>query len=279
MVTAPNRLKSIMILVLLCTLSQGLKSQFKDSLHIHWSFPAAEAHQGVAVDEHYFYAIGTRVIGKYDKTTGKKIGQWKDTTGEILHLDSGVEFDGKLYCAHSNYPALPMTSSVEVWDKTNLEHISSHSFGIRWGSFTWLDRHEGYWWAVFAHYEDYHLKDNDGNDPQNTDPQWTTLVKFDDQWQSLEEWIFPSTVIDRAKPYSISGGSWGADGLLYCSGHDRSELYVMQLPKSGSILKHLSTIHFPNEGQGIAWDKTKRVLYGIQRRQKRVIISAGKGLP
>ena len=252
MITVPSPLILLLTTFLFCSISQSLHGQFKDSLHIHLSFPATEAHQGVAVDKDHFYAIGSREIGKYDKKTGRKIKQWVDDTGEIIHLDSGVEFEGKLYCAHSNYPALPMTSSVEVWDKVTLEHVDSHSFGIRWGSFTWLDRYDGYWWAVFAHYEDYHLKDNNESIPQNIDPQWTTLVKFNDRWESLEEWIFPVSVIERARPYSISGGSWSADGLLYCSGHDRSELYIVQLPKAGSILRHVATVHFANQGQGIA---------------------------
>ena len=61
----------------------------------------------------------------------------------IIHLDSGVIVDGKLYCAHSNYPGIPMTSSIEVWDPSTLEHIESHSFGIFRGSCTWVDQLQG----------------------------------------------------------------------------------------------------------------------------------------
>ncbi|NIR39319.1 MAG: hypothetical protein GWO22_26155, partial [Actinobacteria bacterium] len=50
--------------------------------------------------------------------------------------------DGKIYCAHSNYRYFPMTSSIEVWDADTLEHIGSHSIGIRLGSLTWLDKHD-----------------------------------------------------------------------------------------------------------------------------------------
>ena len=47
--------------------------------------------------------------------------------------------DGKIYAAHSNYPDWPMTSSLEIWDAETMKHIGTHSFGIQWGSLTWVD--------------------------------------------------------------------------------------------------------------------------------------------
>jgi hypothetical protein len=117
-------------------------------------FPALEARQGVAVDEYYFYAIGSKSIGKYNKKTGALIKQWESQDNpSIIHLDSGVIVDGKLYCAHSNYPNLPMTSSIEIWDTASIEHIDSYSFGIADGSCTWIDLYQGFWWVCFAHYD------------------------------------------------------------------------------------------------------------------------------
>ena len=96
-------------------------------------FATEEATQGVAVDENFFYAISNRRIGKYDKHTGQRVGGWEgEPTGPIIHLDSGIVRDGLLSCAHSNYPGVPMVSSVEVFDTETLEHVGSHSFGIRW---------------------------------------------------------------------------------------------------------------------------------------------------
>ncbi|MCD4665343.1 MAG: hypothetical protein K8R68_08725, partial [Bacteroidales bacterium] len=93
-------------------------------------FKAKEARQGIAVDKKFIYVIGTREIGKYDKQTGELATRWKSKeNGPIIHLDSGVIVNGKLYCAHSNYPGIPMTSSVEIWDAEKLQHIGSHSFG------------------------------------------------------------------------------------------------------------------------------------------------------
>ena len=113
-----------------------------------------EANQGVGVDERHFYAVDGRAIGKYDKATGKLVGQWQASSEvPIVHLDSAMLMDGKLYAAHSNYPEWPMTSSVEIFDAETMEHIGTHSFGIRWGSLTWVDWHDGHWWMTFANYD------------------------------------------------------------------------------------------------------------------------------
>lgn len=230
------------------------------------TFSAEEAHQGVAVDANYFYAVGSRQIGKYEKTTGRRVARWEEVPeGPVTHLDSGVIVDGKLYAAHSNFPSLPMTSSVEIWDAKTLQHIGSHSFGIRWGSCTWVDRHNGNWWAVFAHYQRF-------KKVTGKDNRWTTLVKFTDDWQPLESWVFPEKVLERFDGMSNSGGSWGPDGRLYVSGHDRPELYVLKLPQAGSTLELVGVASISNEGQGVAWDRSQdQTIYAIQRDSRKVI--------
>ena len=227
-----------------------------------------EARQGIAVDEKYIYVVGTQQIGKYDKKTRKLIKHWQGKEdGPIIHLDSGVIIDGKLYCAHSNYPGVPMTSSLEIWDADKLEHIDTHSFGIQWGSCTWIDRYDGCWWASFAHYEKWKHETGKGS-------KWTTLVKFDDQWKNLQAWVFPKKVIERFIPMSNSGGSWGPDGYLYCTGHDHSEVYVLQIPEQGSELELVETIPIEILGQGISWDRSdKGVLYGIRKKDREVVVS------
>lgn len=231
-------------------------------------FPAKEAYQAVAVDSTYFYAIASRKIGKYDKKSGQPVKRWKASEDSpILHLDSGVIVKEKLYAAHSNYPRIPMTSSVEVWNTKKMSHTESHSFGIGWGSLTWIDRHNGYWWGVFAHYDEFEKQTGKNN-------RWTTLVKFNDQWQRLEAWKFPENMLEKFGSKSNSGGSWGTDGKLYISGHDRAELYVVKLPRSGSVLQHITTLPIENEGQGIAWDRSEEnIIYTTKRSSREVIIS------
>lgn len=231
-------------------------------------FQAPEARQGIAVDANYIYVIGTQEIGKYNKETRELVAEWKGKeNNKIIHLDSGVIVGGMLYCAHSNYPMVPMTSSVEIWDANILKHIGTHSFGIQWGSCTWIDQYNGYWWAGFAHYGK--LKELTG-----TDERWTIVVKFNKEWQALESWIFPEEVSQKFIPMSNSGGSWGPDGLLYCTGHDAAEVYVMKIPDAGSVLELVETLPIEINGQGIAWDRSEpNCIYGIIKKDMKVIVS------
>src|SRR4051794_30493908 len=96
------------------------------------SFDIKEANQAVGVDAEHFYAIDNQSIGKYEKKTGKLVKRWQGPKeGPIVHLDSAMVMDGRIYCAHSNYPEWPMTSSLEIFDATTLEHVGTHSFGIQ----------------------------------------------------------------------------------------------------------------------------------------------------
>lgn len=180
-----NNLFFVLAIGFSCGFSQQIKFTEIDT------FAAKEARQGIAVDADHIYVIGTQQIGKYDKKTHKLLKHWQGAeAGPIIHLDSGVILKNKLYCAHSNYPEVPMTSSVEIWDSETLEHIGSHSFGINWGSCTWIDRFDGFWWGSFAHYNK--LKDQTGKGSE-----WTTIVKFDDNWQPIQSWVFPKEVYKR----------------------------------------------------------------------------------
>ena len=225
-----------------------------------------EARQGVAVDNAHVYAIDNRVDAKYDKFTGKRVAVWKaDSERPLAHLNSGIVLDGKLICANSNYGGHPMTSSVEFWDTETMAHVDSHSFGVLHGSLTWLDWHEGHWWACFAHYAGSAGVPGKG-------PEHTVVVKFDKAWGQVASWVLPKNVLVRLAPYSASGGTWGLDGRLYISGHDRSELYVLELPKAGSTLRYVETVAFPNEGQAIAVDRTgSGLFYGIVRKTRTIV--------
>jgi hypothetical protein len=229
---------------------------------------AAEASQGVAVDRNHAYAIGTKTIGKYDKETGKKVGSWKSSTGDgILHLDSGVIIEDKLYAGHSNWPRIPMNSSIEIWDAKTLKYMDRIQLGEAHGSCTWIDRHDGAWWICFAHY-----KGRGGYADRG--PEATTLAKYDDRFKELGRWTFPKEVVSRFGSYSCSGGSWGPDGLLYCSGHDRPELYALRVPARGDVLELVKTVKVDSRGQGVAWDRSAGdVLVTIKRKEKQIVFS------
>jgi hypothetical protein len=230
-------------------------------------FAIPEANQGIGVDKEHFYAIDDRAIAKYTKQ-GKLVARWEGpATGPIIHLDSARVIDGKIYASHSNYRFFPMTSSVEVWDAKTMKHIGSHSIGIRLGSLTWLDRHDGHWWGTFANYDRVGRNPDGTNSPLPYGGKYnTTLVKFDENWQVLQGWIFPVELLNRFADMSNSGGSWGPDGRLYLTGHDPAEVYKIRFPTAGSILEVEEIIPANIRGQGIAWDHSNEgVLYGIIR--------------
>jgi hypothetical protein len=235
----------------------------KPTLEQIGEFPVAEANQAVGVDDKYFYAVDNQAIGKYDKQTGKLVKRWAgDKKGPILHLDSSLLMDGKLYAAHSNYPEWPMTSSLEIFDAATLEPAGSHSFGIQYGSLTWVDWKDGYWWMTFANYDKPFGPDKSryGNKLN------TVMVKFSKDFIPVESWTLPKTLLDRFEDMSNSGGAWGPDGYLYLTGHDPAELYRVRLPRSGSVLEVVDIIPMNIRGQGIAWDKSRPgVIYGIVR--------------
>lgn len=236
-------------------------------------FDADNAYQAVAVGQDAFYAISNVRLTRHDKNTGRVLQQWDDGSqlnSPLSHLDSGVVLDEKLYSAHSNYPGWPMTSSVEVWDMGNMQHIESHSFGVMLGSFTWLDRYNGSWWGAFANYD---IVQRGMTEPYG-ETRNTVMVQFDDDFEVLQSWSLPAEILRRMSPMSNSGGSWGSDGYLYLSGHDDPEIYVMALPEVGSELDWLATVRLPGlNGQGIAWDRSTEdsILWAILRSTRQVL--------
>jgi hypothetical protein len=90
----------------------------------------------------------------------------------------------------------------------------------------------------------------------------------------LESWVFPKEVSAKFGIMSNSGGSWGPDGYLYCTGHDAAEFYVMKLPSAGSILELVKTIPVNCTGQGFAWDRSDPgSVYTINKSERLVIHS------
>ena len=232
------------------------------------------ANQGVAVDAKHFYGIGNYVVGKYDKVSGERVAEWVGLRGgATVHLNGGLIQGGQLVLAHSNFPQLPMASSLEYFDPASVRPVKSVSLGLRHGSLTWAEKKDGFWWACFAHY-------NDQGTAPGTDNRSTMVGKFDENWQLLESWLFPPQVVASWGKSSCSGGSWGDDGLLYTTGHDASELYVLRLPKMGVTLEYVTMIKVPFEGQSWAWDRTdRRVIYGIIRRTGEVVVAKIPELP
>lgn len=231
-------------------------------------FPSQDARQALAVDAEHVYVINNYSIAKHLKSTGELIDRWEGVAFKpFIHFNSGIVLNDTLFAAHSNYPAIPMASSIEMFDPKTLEHIGSHSFGIGYGSATWVDRRDGKWWVGFAHYE------GRGGVP-GKGPAWTHIVVFDAQWRRVGGYTFPEEVIKRFLDRSNSGAAFGPDGYLYATGHDAPEVYVLKVPDGGAQLELIEIVPIKAEGQGIAWDPgDKSVLYTIIKKDRMVFAS------
>lgn len=222
------------------------------------TLPAPEANQAAAADARWVYAIDNGRVARYDRASGVKQAT---SAGKASHLNSGFLFDGKLYCAHSNYPRKPERSEIMVLDPETMKLGTFKNFGEYRGSLTWAVRQGDAWWCTFAHY--------------GADNAKTVLVKLDDQWRELGAWTYPPEVVRELGSYSISGGIWQGDDLL-ATGHDRKVVYRLRLPQTGSVLQLLEVRPSPFPGQGIAADPVTGGLVGIDRAKKQVVFAVLK---
>lgn len=219
---------------------------------------APEAVQAAAADAKFLYAIDNHRVARYDRQTGKKVAE---STGEAKHLNSGFLHEGKLLCAHSNYPRKPEQSEVFALDLETMKLAVLHDFGNYGGSLTWCVRHDGHWWCNFALYGKENAK--------------TFLVKLDDQWREQARYTYPSEVTSKLGTYSISGGIF-RDGALLVTDHDHGLLYELHLPREGNVLELATTHKVPFTGQGIAHDPVTGGLVGISRARRQIVLAAPK---
>jgi hypothetical protein len=215
---------------------------------------APEANQAAAADEHFVYAIGSAVVAKYDRATGQRIAL---STGPAHHMNSGFLWQGKLLCAHSNFPKRPEQSQILALAPATMVLSVFKDFGESNGSLTWVVREGDAWWCTFAFY----------GVPKNAQ---TRLVRFDAHWQQQGEWTYPPAVIADLGEMSISGGVW-RDGKLLAIGHDKRVIYRLRLPAQGSVLELVDTIPCPFPGQGLAIDQKTGGLVGIDRNKKQIV--------
>src|SRR5262245_40296023 len=208
---------------------------------------APEAHQAAATDGKFVYAIASTRVAKYDRQSGTLIAV---STGDAKHLNSGFLWQGRLYCAHSNYPLTPEQSEIKVLDVETMRLSTFKDFGNFGGSLTWVVQHEGHWWCNFARYG--------ANNAQ------TFLVKFDEKWQEVRRWTYPPHVSGQIGQMSLSGGIWLAGSLLVTD-HDHPVLYELRVPNTGGVLEFVGKHVAPFTGQGIAFDWQAGGLVGINR--------------
>ena len=218
-------------------------------------FHAPQANQAAAADREFFYAIGSRGITKYDRNTGEVVAK---SSGKAKHLNSGYFHQGKLLCAHSNFPTLPEQSEVLSLDPKTMRLTVYRDLGNPGGSLTWVVQKKGSWWCNFAKYGKKNAE--------------TFVIKYDNHWKEIARYTYPQKLINQLGKYSISGGIWVGEEL-WVTGHDDPFLFRLSLPKKGSEFFYLGKTKIPFTGQGFATDPETGGLVGINRANKEIIFS------
>ena len=226
------------------------------------------ATQAAAADADHIYAISSTTVARFDRRTGRLLDTASSPTAQ--HLNSGFLHDGRLYLAHSNYPATPHASDIRMYIPGETRLQLYHVFPDPPGSLVWCIRRGGNWWCCFAHY--------------GADNHRTCLIEYADGRLERERrrWLFPEQVIADFDGMSASGGLWDGDTLL-ASHHHFPVLYRLRLPgptEPPDRLILVETLHCPFPGQGFAIDPAAAAaqaaprLVGIDRPSRTVVLAA-----
>ncbi|MBX3742172.1 MAG: hypothetical protein KF712_14360 [Akkermansiaceae bacterium] len=217
--------------------------------------PSGYATQAAAVDDRYIYAVANKGIAKIDRADGRELAV---SEGKASHLNSAVVMDGKIYCAHSNFPLKPEKGEIMVLDPQTMKLETFHELSEPPGSLTWALERDGSWWCHFAHYG----KDN-GN---------SVLVRYDADWKETGRWTYPPEFVAEWGKMSLSGAVWQS-GELLATGHDKKRIYRLKVPEAGKVVEWVVTHPSPFPGQGIALDPETGGLVGIDRKRKSVVFA------
>lgn len=229
-----------------------------------WLLASPDATQAAAADRRFVYAISSTTVAQYDRSTGRLVR--RSTTEHTQHLNSGFVSAGKVWCAHSNYPAEPEASDIRVFDPESGRLEVYHVFTDPPGSLVWCIEKDGRWWCCFAHY--------------GAENHRTVLVEYEPGGFGRERcrYTFPAEVIADWDGMSGSGGVWDGDTLLV-SHHHFKVLYRLRLPAVGTVLEFVEALHCPFPGQGIAADPLTGGLVGIDRPRRAIVFAIWRGEP
>jgi hypothetical protein len=219
------------------------------------SLASPHATQAAAADGRFVYAVSSTRVVRYDRSTGGEAGE---SVGPAKHLNSAFPWDGKVYCAHSNYPAKPEQGDVRVLDPATMTLSVFHALAEPPGSLTWAVRKGDDWWCHFAGY--------------GAENGRSVLVRFDAKWRETGRWTYPPALVADWGKYSLSGGVWQGDDLL-ATGHDKRVVYKLRVPPAGGVVEVADVVTCPFPGQGIAVDPTTGGLVGIDRAKKQIVFA------
>jgi len=216
------------------------------------------ATQAAAVDGRFIYAVASREVAKIDRADGKELAV---SEGKASHLNSAFIQDGKIHCAHSNFPLKPEKGQIMVLDPDTMKLAVFHGFSDPPGSLTWALEKDGNWWCHFAHY--------------GTDNGRSVLVRYDGGWKEMGRWTYPPEFVAEWGKMSLSGAVW-QDGEILATGHDKKRIYRLRVPAAGRVVEWVATHGSPFPGQGIAVDPETGGLVGIDRKRKAVVFAEAR---
>jgi hypothetical protein len=230
----------------------------RDALTASRLVSAPHATQAAVADARHVYALSNTTVAQHDRASGRLVRLATEATTK--HLNSGFVHEGKIWCAHSNYPALPHESDIRIFDPAMGALSVHHVFPDPPGSLVWCVIRDGRWWCCFAHY--------------GVENGRTVLVEYEAGGFDRERrrFTFPAEVVADWDDMSASGGIWDGDTLLVSHHHFRV-LYRLRLPASGTVLEFVEALHCPFPGQGIAADPLTGGLVGIDRSRPAVIFA------
>jgi uncharacterized membrane protein YfcA len=216
------------------------------------------ATQAAAADEGHLYAISNTTVARYDRTSGRLLAT--ATAPGTEHLNSGFFHEGRLCCAHSNYPHTPHESDIRGYDPATDRLELLHRFEHPPGSLVWCVVRDARWWCCFAHYGAANAE--------------TVLVEYASGGfdRELRRFTFPPEVVADWDGMSGSGGIWDGDTLLVSHHHQRV-LYRLRLPERGTRLELVERLASPFPGQGFAADPVSGGLVGIDRDRRQIVIA------
>ena len=125
----------------------GMAAPQSSTVLVVFRWSAAEARQGVAVDQQFFYAIDNNRIGKYEKKTGRRVAHWEGDRKLFPHINSCSVNRGELICAASIIPPCQW-QRIEIFSTATLKHLRTVALPPYPGSLTWIERHGGAWYAL-----------------------------------------------------------------------------------------------------------------------------------
>ena len=209
--------------------------------------------QGVIVDKNFYYLVYSKGILKFNIKTNQ-FNKSTKYNKNLKHLNGGIIYNNMLYLTNNPKNG---KNSLEIFDK-ELNYITSIKLDKLKGSLTWIDFYKGYFFGLLAYYKDEVKK--------------TRIVKFDNQFNIIKQWKIPKSILNRLYPNSISGGQFNkTSGILFLTGHDKKEIYLMNLNNN---LKYIKTLKTSIAGQGISFDKNNdKYLWGIDRKNNKIIKS------